>query len=252
MSNRLDLLEWLRERCARYEFDVAAVFRRAGQHPWPLVAADEAELERQLDEGGHLLPLPKEPAALANVLEVSIVDFLLKDLAAVPGAEARRGTERGYPDIEMSGPAFDDGHHAVDVKAARRASSGKSTESRITLYTGNSYFRYPRLRFSGTFRPFQDYASHLDIVGIYTFNPDLPARVEELELIVHPAWRIASCKRSSTTREYIGAVTSIEDLRLGKGEFESAEEFYMFWRAYDFRITKQVQRELDKLLASQE
>jgi hypothetical protein len=47
-------------------------------------------------------------------------------------------------------------------------------------------------------------------------------------------------------------VTSIEDLRLGKGEFETAEEFYRFWRAYDFRITKQVQRELDKLLASQE
>jgi hypothetical protein len=97
MSNRLDLLEWLRDRCARYAFDVAAFFRRAGQHPWPLVAADERELERQLDEGGHLLPLPKEPAALANVLEVSIVDFLLTNLAAVPGAEARRGTENLQP-----------------------------------------------------------------------------------------------------------------------------------------------------------
>jgi hypothetical protein len=80
----------------------------------------------------------------------------------------------------------------------------------------------------------------------------LPARVEDLELVVHPAWRIASHKRSSTTREYIGAVTAIDDLRDGRGEFETAEEFYRFWRAYDFRITKQVQRQLDRLLAGQE
>lgn len=233
MNDGLDLLEWLREHCARYEFDVAAVFRRAGRHPWPLVAADERELLQQLGEGGHLLPLPKEPAALANVLEVSIVDFVLRHLAGVPGAEARRGTERGYPDIEISGPAFDSDHHAIDVKAARRAASGKSTKSRITLYTGNSYFRYPRLRFSGTFRPFQDYASHLDIVAIYTFDPESPARVKDLELIVHPARRIASRKRSSTTREYIGAVTLIDDLRRGNGEFETTEEFYQFWRGYD-------------------
>jgi Restriction endonuclease EcoRV len=126
------------------------------------------------------------------------------------------------------------------------------TQSRITLYTGNSYFRYPRLRFAGTFRPFQDYASHLDIVGIYTFNPDSPARVEELELLVHPAWRIASRQRSSTTREYIGAVTLIEDLWRGNGEFQTPEEFYRFWRAFPFRITTQVQQQLDRLLASEQ
>jgi hypothetical protein len=247
-----NLLEWLRARCAAYRFDVTAVFRRRGQHPWPLVAADERELAQQLADGGHLLPLPKEPAALANVMEVSIADFVLQHLDEVPGAAARRGTERGYPDIEVSGAVFGGGYHAVDVKIARRAASGRSTESRITLYTGNSYFRYPSLRFAGTFRPFQDYASHLDIVGIYTFTPDSPARVEDLELVVHPAWRIASHKRSSTTREYIGAVTAIEDLRSGRGEFQTVEEFYKFWRAYPFRITTQVQQQLDRLLASQQ
>jgi hypothetical protein len=216
------------------------------------VAANEDELARLLADGGHLLPLPKEPAALANVLEVSIVDSMLRHLDEVAGARARRGTERGYPDIEVGGAAFGSGHHAVDVKIARRAVSGRATQSRITLYTGNSYFRYPALRFPGTFRPFQDYASHLDIVGIYTFNPDSPARVEELELLVHPAWRIASRQRSSTTREYIGAVTSIEDLRRGRGEFETPDEFYRFWRAFPFRITTQVQQQLDRLLASQQ
>jgi hypothetical protein len=251
-TGNLNLLEWLRACCDVYRLDVSAVFRRTGQHLWPLVAANESELERQLADGGHLLPLPKEPAALANVLEVSIVDFTLRRLGEISGAQGQRGTERGYPDIEVSGAAFGGGHHAVDVKIARRAASGRSTESRITLYTGNSYFRYPALRFPGTFRPFQDYASYLDILGIYTFNPDSPARVEELELFVHPAWRIASHKRSSTTREYIGAVTSIEDLRRGRGEFETPDEFYRFWRAFPFRITTQVQQQLDRLLTSQQ
>lgn len=93
------LINWLRQRCGEYELDIAAVFRRRGSHDWPLLAANEDDLHQQLAVGGHLLPLPKEPAALANVLEVSLVDFLLEGLVDLEGVTARRGTERGYPDI---------------------------------------------------------------------------------------------------------------------------------------------------------
>mgnify|MGYP001213523698 FL=1 len=91
------------------------------------------------------------------------------------GAAAQRGTERGYPDIEITGSAFGDMPHAIDIEAARRrvASSGRvsaNTQSRITLYTGNTYFRYPQLEWPGTFRPFQDYGSHLSLIAIYTLN----------------------------------------------------------------------------------
>src|SRR5688500_17463920 len=74
----VDLLDWLRGQCAEYEFDVVAPYRRHGDHPWPLTATDEDDLERRLDEGAHFLPLPKEPAALANVIEVSVVDYLIE------------------------------------------------------------------------------------------------------------------------------------------------------------------------------
>jgi len=97
----IDLLVWLRQQFQTYAFDVAGVFHRAGAHDWSLTATDAADLEKKLAAGGHLLPLPKEPAALANVLEVSVVDFLLKAADAVPGVEVRRGTERGYPDVEF-------------------------------------------------------------------------------------------------------------------------------------------------------
>lgn len=248
-SKIVNLTEWLRKACADYELEPIAVYRRRGDHDWPLQARDEAELERKLESGGHFLALPKEPAALANVLEVSLVDFLLRKMEGLNDVTAQRGTERGYPDIEISGPRFGGGYHALDVKVARRAPSGRQTQSRITLYTGNTYFRYPALQWPGTFRPFEDYETHLDLIAIYTLNDKSLSRIEDLELIVQESWRIGSKQRSSTTREYIGAVTAIEDLRAGRGEFKSEEEFYTFWRKYNFKIGRAVQQQLDKLLA---
>jgi hypothetical protein len=204
----------------------------------------------------HLLPLPKEPAALANVLEVSIVDFLLDRIAGTHGTlAATRGGERVYPDLEVTGPGVGGAFYAVDIKVAQRKILKKrpptQTQSRITLYTGNTYFAYPTLHWPGTFRPFADYAQHIDVIGIYTLNRDSTSRVEELELIVQEPWRIASRQRSSTTREYIGAVVGLEDLRLGRGEFKTAGEFYKYWRAYNFRIGGTVRNQLNKLLAQQ-
>jgi hypothetical protein len=247
-----DVLDWLRSTCARYEFDVVALYRREGEHEWPLTAADAADLEGQLQAGGHFIPLPKEPAALANILEVSIVDFILREAESLEGSVALRGTERGYPDIELSGNAFGGRFHAVDVKVARRAASGNRTQSRITLYTGNTYFRWPQLRWPGMFRPFGDYALHLDVIVVYTLDPERVTRATDIEVIVHEAWRLASRQRSSTTREYIGAVDRLAALREGRGEFETEGEFYRYWRAYPFRTGRAVEQQLRRLLAEQE
>jgi Restriction endonuclease EcoRV len=247
----LDLLEWLREQCAEYEFDVAALYRRRGDHPWPLTAHDEYDLERKLEDGAHFLPLPKEPAALANIIEVSVVDYLIECVERTLGLDVARGTERGYPDLEFTGPELDDQFYAVDVKVARRARGGRRTQSRITLYTGNTFFRFPQLRWPGSFRPFDNYARHLSLLCIYTLEEVAPSRVSDLELLVHETWRIASRQRSSTTREYLGAVVNLDALRNGEGEFESPEDFYRYWRRFNFRIGRAVQQQLDRLLAEQ-
>jgi hypothetical protein len=250
----LDLQLWLREQCQSYVYDLRGIFRVAGGTQWPLTAANASELEARMRE--HLLPLPKEPAALANVLEVSIVDFLLDRVAGTNGAlAATRGGERFYPDLEITGPEVAGAYYAVDIKIAQRkilkTAPPTQTQSRITLYTGNTYFAYPTLHWPGTFRPFADYAQHLDVIGIYTLNRDSASRVDDLELIVQEPWKIGSRKRSSTTREYIGAVEGLEDLRQGRGEFQTAEEFYKFWRGYNFRIGGTVRNQLNKLLAQQ-
>ena len=245
------LIQWLREDYAEYVLEPRAIYRRRGDHAWPLTARDEDDLEHQLEVGAHFLPLPKEPAALANIVEVSLVNFLLKRVDAMNDVDGQRGTERGYPDIEISGPRFGDAHHALDVKVARRSKSGNQTQSRITLYTGNTYFRYPSLYWPNTFRSFEDYASHLVLIALYTLNPDSVSRIEDFELIVQESWRIGSKQRSSTTREYIGAVKAIDKLRTGCGEFEAPEAFYAYWRRYNFKIGKATQQQLDKLLAAQ-
>jgi hypothetical protein len=253
----LNVLEWLRQQCEEYDYDLRGVFRTRGTTGWPLYAADPGELEAKLTAGGHLLPLPKEPAALANVLEVSIVDFLTRRIEGTQGAlTGRRGGERFYPDLEISGPGVGGAHYAVDVKCAKRGvtKGGRikdTTQSRITLYTGNTYFKYPTLRHPGTFRPFADYAQHLDMIAVYTFDAEAPARVADLELIVQEAWRVGSRQRSSTTREYIGAVMKIDDLRAGRGEFPSEEEFYAYWRRYKFRVGDAVAKRLEKVLREQ-
>ncbi|KJK50472.1 restriction endonuclease [Lentzea aerocolonigenes] len=230
------------------------IFRKTSPSArWPIAASSADQLEGLLHEHDHLLPLPKEPAALANILEVSIVDYLLTRLDATEGAEHTRGTERGYPDLEISGPAFGGSYHAVDVKVARRGDTNKSkTQSRITLYTGNTYFKWPDLHWPGTMRTFNDYRSHLDIIIIYTLDSDSKARVQDMEIIVQQPWKIASKQRSSTTREYLGAVESIAALRDGRGEFSTPAEFYRFWRAYPFKISAQVQKQLARLVQKQQ
>jgi hypothetical protein len=242
------LESWLRQQCAEFVFRPEGVYVANGEHDWPLVAADAPDLTDQLEAGGHLVSLPKESAALANVIEVALVDFLIARCTAVPGAEARRGEERSYPDLEISGDAFGGGFHAVDIKLARLAKSGRQTQSRCTLYTGNTYFKWPSIRWPGMFRPFDDYAGHLDIIGVYRLDLSYRGRVRELELFVHEPWQIASRDRSSTTREYIGAVTEVEALRAGHGLFTTEEEFYRYWRAFPFRVPKAVERQLQKAL----
>ena len=162
----------------------------------------------------------------------------------------RRGNERGYPDLEISGPPFGGGFHAVDVKAARRARNGRQTQSRITLYTGNTDFKWPDLHWPGTYRPFRDYATHLDVLMIYRLNTESNARVEDLEIIVQEPWRIASRERSSTTREYVGAVNGLDALRSGEGAFATPAEFYDYWRKFPFKVSPQVQTQLQRLLTA--
>ena len=69
-------------------------------------------------------------------------------------------------------------------------------------------------------------------------------------MITHETWRIASHKRASATREYIGSVQDIDQLAAGNGEFENSEEFYRFWRstARDWKKSPEAEKLLRRAL----
>ncbi|KVH67581.1 restriction endonuclease [Burkholderia cepacia] len=252
MTMTEELLNWLRAVCESYEVQPYAIYRETStaSTSWPLHATSSEDLLKQLQRRGHFLPLPQEPAALANILEVSIADHVLEELRKISPSGGVRGGERAYPDLEVSADAFGGGPYAVDIKVARRSKSGRQTDSRVTLYTGNTYFRHPDLKWPGTLRSFNEYKNHLTLIALYTLDTGTVSRVTNIEVIAQETWRIASKQRSSTTREYIGAVVDIAALRAGMGEFSTKEEFYKYWRSYPFKIGKTVEKQFMKLIAA--
>ena len=246
-------IDWLREAVRGYTFGPTAVFRPVapGVDWQPVHAETPEELEAALAAGWHLLPLPRESAALANVIEDDLRTFLFARLDTLreEGEDVSYASagERGYPDMELEGGFFGGGVHAADIKVAQRGAVPKKpttqrrTQSRITLYTGNTYFKEPTLRWPGTLRPFADYAGHVDVVVLYDMVAG-PHRVENVEIVVHEPWRIASRERSSTTREYIGAVQELDRLVEGRGDFDSAAAFYKYWRAFGFKASPGLQK----------
>lgn len=254
------LLTWLRGQTRDWRPSIVGVFREDAAHgTWPLTAQTPAHLRQQLTDLGHLLPLPSEPAALANVMEIELRQHLMRQIESLAGAHSEEGTERSYPDLEFFGEPFGGGPRAVDIKCARRKLSASETptgslHNRIALYTGNTYFLWPQLKFSGILRPFDEYAEHVSVVVLYTFDASLPERIKDVTVAVQETWRIASRKRASATREYIGSVSRIEDIERGNGEFASADAFYSYWRApsIGWKKSPEAERLLRQALESHE
>lgn len=224
------LIAWLRDQTASWAPSIVGVFREDALHEWPISAGSATELRERLTEVGHLLPLPSEPAALANVMEIELRQHLMEAAALTDDVAMTEGTERSYPDLEVFGERFGGGARAVDIKCARRGRTRVSLNNRIALYTGNTYFLWPQLKFSGIARPFGEYHEHVSIVVIYTFDASIPERITDVQVVAHETWKIASRARASATREYIGSVQKIDDVIEGRGEFDSAVEFYDYWR----------------------
>ncbi|HEY4201360.1 MAG TPA: type II restriction endonuclease [Devosiaceae bacterium] len=245
-----DLVDWLSAALDEFAYRPLAILGASPETLPAFSALNEAELHDLLWKAGLLSPLPTEPAALAAILEAAVSNFIFSKLSAEAGLKVKRGSPRNYPAFDVVSEHFGQQPFAIDIKVARRHKNGKNTQSRITLFTGNTYFRYPAAKWDGMVRPFAEYGGHVHIFVLYDLTLSggtwIPASIE---FIVSEPWRVASRQRSSTTREYIGAVTKIEQLTHGQGEFSSQEDFYKYWRSFDFRIGKAAQRQLDKLLS---
>ena len=190
-------------------------------------------------DDGKVIPLPKEPAVVAKVVEVSVTEHFKRKAYAIPGLDVLDDLSgRGYPDVLLAGRAVENRRIALDVKVARRKprKDGKptKTQSRITLGPFDSYFRRPSNPIPGVGVAYGDMAWHIDLIVLYDW---VDGGVENVEVLVVETWRVASMKRSSTTRNYIGAMDSLDDLRAERGAFDRIEDFYDYWRSQPIRRT---------------
>jgi hypothetical protein len=185
----------------------------------------------------RVVPLPKEPALVAKVIEVSVIEHFKRKAYGVPGLDILDDLSgRGYPDILMAGRAVANRRIALDVKVARRKPRADGeptkTQSRITLGPFDTYFRRPDDPIPGVGVAYGAMAWHLDLIVLYDWDD---ADVENVEILVVETWRVASMRRSSTTRNYIGAVDTLAYLRAERGEFDTIDDFYRFWRTFPVR-----------------
>lgn len=190
-------------------------------------------------DDGRVIPLPKEPAVVAKVVEVSVTEHFKRKAYAVPGLDVLDDLSgRGYPDVLLAGRAVGNRRVALDVKVARRkprkVGQPTKTQSRITLGPFDSYFRRPSAPIPGVGVAYGDMAWHIDLIVLYDW---VDGGVENVEVLVVETWRVASMKRSSTTRNYIGAMDGLDDLREERGAFERIEDFYAYWRSQPVRRT---------------
>lgn len=178
---------------------------------------------------GSVRPLPSEAAVVGKVVEVSIHEYLLRRLIQIKNLKSiPASSDRVYPDVTFNGPMIAPNRFALDVKCARRKAGGERTESAITIGTFDAeYFRYPEEKVGNIMLPYANYAAHLALIALYDYEA---ATARNIEILIVEKWRVATKKRSSGTRCYIGATQILERLRKEEGDFSSEEEFHAFWR----------------------
>lgn len=194
-----------------------------------LIKGYQFDIEGLYRKDGTVLPLPRESSVVGKVIEISVNDYLKRRLLEVSSLDSiQASSDRVYPDVSFSGSLIYPYRFALDIKCARISERGDRTESAITIGTFDAeYFRYPDEKVGNIMAPYASYTAHLALVALYRYTN---ATARDLELLVVEKWKVATKKRSSGTRCYVAATTSIADLRSEKGDFKSEEEFNAYWR----------------------
>lgn len=182
-----------------------------------------------LDAKKKLHPIPK------NIQLQALFEYLagerIKEWAGKLGIEVVEATNtREYPDFTLQGSPLGEEVIAVDVKTGRRGGN----RSGFTLGSYWGYFRRPEEKRGGCRLPYGEFTKHWIVGFIYDWDEDADTlhMVSNIELIVQEKWRIASKSTGTGTTKAIGSMRKIEDLRKGKGDFNSEGEFLTYWRNY--------------------
>ncbi len=199
-----------------------------------------------VDRERRVYPLGSDTKVLSTIFEL-IARPVIFQLAEECGYDVvEPESQNHYPDFTLMKGIVDRAKIAIDVKTTYRKSNGTFT---YTLGGYTSFIREGNEAKNIVF-PFNQYAEHWVIGFVYDrvatkksaaahiFNVSelaaIPLAFSNVEFFVQEKWRIASDRAGSGNTTNIGSINAVlKDFRLGRGVFESEEEFLSYWRGYE-------------------
>jgi len=185
-----------------------------------------------VDENGKICPIPKIPQVVTGIFEWLGKEKIFELVKRKYQCKIIEGGSREYPDITLLGGKLGHRMIAVEIKTARRKPEKRARTSRMSLGSCAGYFLQPNKKMAGCKFPYGSFSEHWVVGCIYDWdeNADSLGMVSNIEVVVHPKWKIASRSTATGDTAAIGSIIDINDLKAGKGEFESEREFEDYWR----------------------
>jgi len=185
-----------------------------------------------LDEDGKLYPIPKIPQVVSGIFELLGKERVKALAERKYECKIVEGGAREYPDLTLTGGKLGEKMIAIEIKTARRDESNPNKSSRMSLGSCAGYFLRPDKKMAGCRFPYGTFSEHWIVGCIYTWNEkaDSLHMVSDIEIVVHPKWKIASRSTATGDTAAMGSINTITDLKAGKGEFESERKFEEYWR----------------------
>ncbi len=212
--------------------------------PYVSTADGEWVVKGFIDIYRKIYTISNDTKVISKIIELYLFPLLDK-FASDNGLKMELTAEQNhYPDITFKdefGNLF-----AVDLKSSYRKSEDKINGMTLGAFTG--YFR-DRNSTKNISHPYKDYKAHVVLGIIYTDNSDnknerkshsldeldnIVSVVKDIDFFVQEKWKIATDRPGSGNTKNIGSITSIEDLKNGKGTFSELGEdiFDDYWQYY--------------------
>jgi len=192
----------------------------------------EWKLKGIIDVDGKIYPIPKIPQVVTGIFELLGKEKVKALAERKYKCKIIEGGSREYPDLALTGGKLGNRMIAIEIKTARRDKRNPNRSSRMSLGSCAGYFLYPNEKKAGCIFPYGAFSEHWVVGFIYTWNENENATrmVSDIEVIVHPKWKIASRSTATGDTAAIGSINNIDDLKAGRGEFNSEKEFEEYWR----------------------
>ncbi|MGD0354519.1 MAG: type II restriction endonuclease [Dehalococcoidia bacterium] len=214
-----------------------------------------------VDDKGQLYTISNDTKLISKIFELVTYPVIIPILEPYIERWEIEEKQNIYPDLTLMLPGPVPNKIAIDIKSTFRRGGDRGG---FTLGSYTAYIRSPYTK--NISYPYTDYRQHWIIGYIYSRvdgvkKPEVTsidklheveAAIDDIEVLVHEKWQLASDRPGSGNTANIGSVNSIDALKKGKGVFTRFGEhgkdiFEDYWRNFD-RFTPRKYNDLEGYL----